>query len=284
MKKQLLFCLLVVLAFINTAKGQWSLTGNAGTTAGTNFIGTTDTKDLVFKTSSAERFRILSTGKIGIGTPAPLATLHVYGDQEIGWGSIKIGLGSAAGASLGYGTSYLGLNALRNPATGNWTIDGDGANNGGSVIWGNVVGTIKFATIPKTNGTAQTLTDAQVNSAVKMIITDLGNVGIGTSDPGLYRLAVEGTIGAREIKVLSTSFADFVFKKDYKLMPIKELESYISLNGHLPEIPSALQVEKDNGILLGEMQVKLLQKTEELTLYIIQLQKQIDELKASIKR
>mgnify|MGYP006910647796 CR=1 FL=1 len=112
-----------------------------------------------------------------------------------------------------------------------------------------------------------------------------GNVGIGTDSPGSFKLAVEGTIGAREIKVLTTNpFPDFVFHKDYKLMPIYELESYIATNSHLPDFPSAKEIEKSNGIALGDMQLKLLQKLEEQTLYIIQLQKQIDELKDSLKK
>jgi hypothetical protein len=361
MKKQLFFSLLIIFALLNTAKGQWSLTGNYGTTAGTNFLGTVDAKDLVFKTYTTERLRILSTGNIGIGTPTPLATLHINGNQQISNGVSKIGLGSADGANLGWGTGYLGFNALRNQTAGTWTIDGDNANNGGGVIWGNVMGGITFATIPRTAGTTQTITDAQIISNAKMTILDNGavgigttgplerlqvdkgnikirgtnnfsatgdqavlflgdgnnyirsvygkgvaiggytytapyyadainialggNVGIGTSAPGNFKLAVEGTIGAREIKVLTTiPFPDFVFRKDYKLMSIYELESYIATNNHLPEIPSAKEIENSNGVALGEMQLKLLQKLEEQTLYIIQLQKQIDELKESVRK
>ncbi|RPH32184.1 MAG: hypothetical protein EHM93_10210 [Bacteroidales bacterium] len=111
-----------------------------------------------------------------------------------------------------------------------------------------------------------------------IVIKKNGNVGIGTTNP-LYKLAVEGTIAAREVKVTAESWADFVFRPTYKLRTLGEVEQFIKTNSHLPEIPSAAEV-KENGVSLGEMNAKLLQKVEELTLYMIELQKQVDELKA----
>lgn len=106
-----------------------------------------------------------------------------------------------------------------------------------------------------------------------------GNVGIGTVNTFGYKLAVNGTIGAKEIKVeLSSPWPDYVFSQSYKLIPINELDSFLRLNKHLPEMPSEKDVI-ENGISLGEINTRLLQKVEELTLYIIDLQKQIDELK-----
>jgi hypothetical protein len=109
-----------------------------------------------------------------------------------------------------------------------------------------------------------------------------GNVGIGTTSPGSYLLAVEGTMGARKIQVKQTSWADFVFKPDYQLPTLQELENYINTNQHLPGIPSEAEVQK-NGIDVGEMNKKLLQKVEELTLYLIRQQKEIDQLKLNNK-
>ena len=106
-----------------------------------------------------------------------------------------------------------------------------------------------------------------VGAGFKMIINQDGNVGIGTETPNGYKLAVNGTIRAKEIKV-ETNWADFVFKDDYQLMKLSDLEDFIEGNGHLPEIPTEKEVE-ENGISLGEMNSKLLQKIEELTLYII---------------
>ena len=104
-----------------------------------------------------------------------------------------------------------------------------------------------------------------------------GNVGIGTTNPGSWKLAVNGQIRAKEIKV-ETGWSDFVFFKDYKLPTLEEVEDHIKEKGHLKDIPSANEVE-ENGIFLGEMNSKLLQKIEELTLYTIQQQKEIEELK-----
>ena len=106
-------------------------------------------------------------------------------------------------------------------------------------------------------------------------------VSIGTTsfnDNGdLYKLTVNGKMRAHAVKVY-TDWADFVFEKDYKLPTLKEVEQYIQDNGHLIDIPSAKEVE-ENGIDIGEMNKLLLQKIEELTLYTIQLKKEIDELK-----
>ena len=103
------------------------------------------------------------------------------------------------------------------------------------------------------------------------------NVGIGTLDPQGYKLAVNGTIRAKEIKV-DSDWADFVFKKDYKLPTLGEVKKHITEKGTLPGIPSESDV-KANGVSLGEVNALLLQKVEELTLYVIKLQEEVNELK-----
>ncbi len=105
-----------------------------------------------------------------------------------------------------------------------------------------------------------------------------GKFGIGTRTTGSHKLAVEGSIGAREIKVEANTWSDFVFYDDYQLPTLKEVENHINEKGHLKDIPSAKEVE-ENGIFLGEMDAKLLQKIEELTLYTIAQDKEIKELK-----
>ena len=101
------------------------------------------------------------------------------------------------------------------------------------------------------------------------------NVGIGTSNPKKL-LDVAGTIHAQNIEVDLTGWSDFVFDTDYKLPSLKEVEAHIQEYKHLPNIPSEKQV-KEEGINIGEMQAKLLQKIEELTLYVIQQEKRIQE-------
>jgi len=108
---------------------------------------------------------------------------------------------------------------------------------------------------------------------VKLLVRDDGNIGIGTLSPGSWKLAVNGNIRAKEIKV-ETGWSDFVFYKEYKLPTLIDVEKYIKENGHLKDIPSAKEVE-ENGIFLGEMDSKLLQKIEELTLYTIAQEKKL---------
>ncbi len=119
------------------------------------------------------------------------------------------------------------------------------------------------------------------NEGVKFTVENNGSVGIGTTNPGIWKLAVNGNIRAKEIKV-ETGWSDFVFLEDYKLPTLKEVENHINEKGHLKDIPSAKEVD-ENGIFLGEMDSKLLQKIEELTLYTIQQQKEIENLKKENK-
>ena len=113
-----------------------------------------------------------------------------------------------------------------------------------------------------------------------MRIDSKGNVGIGTTNPGTYKLAVVGSIRAQEI-VVDTGWSDFVFENNYRLPPLNEVEQFISENKHLPGIPTEAEVKK-NGITLGNISSKLLQKIEELTLYVIDLKKENDSLKEQL--
>jgi len=120
------------------------------------------------------------------------------------------------------------------------------------------------------------------NSWRKLIVTsENGNVGIGTDNPQ-NKLDVNGTIRAKEI-VVETGWADFVFSEKYKLPTLEEVKTHIEENKHLPGIPSETEMKEKGGTNLGEMQVLLLQKIEELTLYAIQQQETIDKLNEKIE-
>jgi hypothetical protein len=115
---------------------------------------------------------------------------------------------------------------------------------------------------------------------------DADQIAIGSvqSTADGYKLAVTGKIICEELKVeLIADWPDYVFSDHYALSPLHELKSFIEVNNHLPNIPSATEVQKE-GFEVGEMNRKLLEKVEELTLYVISLQEQIDELKANNPR
>jgi hypothetical protein len=119
---------------------------------------------------------------------------------------------------------------------------------------------------------------------VRFTVRENGNVGIGTTNPGTFKLAVEGKVGAREFHVTTTSpWPDYVFDHSYTLRPIAEVAQFVSENKHLPEMPSASEVETV-GHSLGEMDALLLKKVEELTLYIIQQNEEIQVLKKNLNQ
>src|SRR6185312_14242961 len=121
----------------------------------------------------------------------------------------------------------------------------------------------------------------------KMIVKASGLVGIGTTNPcsgstSNCKLAVKGAIRANEV-VVDTNWSDYVFDADYRLAPLSDVAAYVKDNHHLPDIPSAAEVA-DKGVSLGDMQAKLLAKVEELTLHMIQLEKENTELRRRVAR
>ncbi|MBL7748490.1 MAG: hypothetical protein JNM19_13720, partial [Chitinophagaceae bacterium] len=118
------------------------------------------------------------------------------------------------------------------------------------------------------------------NSANRMFIMANGNVGIGTDNP-TNKLSVNGNIRSREVIVETANWPDYVFENTYQLKPLAEVEKYIKAHNHLPGIPAAAELET-KGLHLGDIQKKMMEKIEELTLYIIQQQKEIDTLKLKV--
>ena len=110
------------------------------------------------------------------------------------------------------------------------------------------------------------------------IYFETGNVAIGTTTiPNGFNFAVNGKIVTKEVKVTLDGWSDFVFNKDYDLKDLEEVENFIEENNHLPDVPSEKDVI-ENGIALGEMDATLLQKIEELTLYMIEQNKKTNKL------
>ena len=187
-------------------------------------------------------------GNVGIGTPTPTQKLEVNGNISV------TGVNSAL---------LFGQETVSADKWGQWGIEYDNVN-GGLNFW-KPFGSNNFG-----------------NNF--LYIKDNGNVGIGTNltDPSNtpYKLAVNGTIRAKEI-VVETNWSDFVFESTYTLMPLTELEKFIKANNHLPEIPSANEIST-NGLKVAEMQTLMMQKIEELTLYIIEQNKKLENLQTKI--
>lgn len=109
-----------------------------------------------------------------------------------------------------------------------------------------------------------------------------GNVAIGTMPNNDYKLAVKGVIRSEEVVVeLMTSWPDYVFASDYSLPKLKEVKAFVNENGHLPGLPNASQVSEE-GLGLGDINAKLLEKIEELTLYIIEQEERIQKLEEKL--
>ncbi|MFQ6601781.1 hypothetical protein [Flavobacterium sp. C3NV] len=114
------------------------------------------------------------------------------------------------------------------------------------------------------------------------LVLDAARIGIGTSNPSAM-LTVAGNIASREVKVTVDAGADFVFENDYNLPSLESVDQFIKENKHLPEIASAEEMKKD-GINLSEMNIKLLQKIEEMTLYMINQNKKMNNLEKRLEK
>ena len=200
-------------------------------------------------------------GNIGMGTSTPNERLQISGNLLLN----SFSRGSESGIFF-----REGFNSTTNNKY-NLSIlsydDGDGSADALSI---NAYDGIYFNTGSNTRNT-------------QMYINGYGNVGVGTIVTGTHKLAVEGSIGAREISVEVSGWSDFVFENSYKLPSLEEVEKHINDNGHLPEIPNETEVT-ENGINLGEMNAKLLQKIEELTLYLIEQNKENQDRRIRIER
>ncbi|WP_407427531.1 hypothetical protein [Arcticibacter sp.] len=211
-------------------------------------------------------------GNVGIGTTTPRALLDV--STLISGGSLgTVFARQAEGNSEGDGT-FLGVRAY-----GTQFDFGSKSFSIEHSFFGETNSSINF--FRGSNRVGGEISFNTSSNIEQMRILHNGNVGIGTSSP-TSKLTVAGTIAAREVKVTVNAGADFVFYDNYSLKPLQELESFIKKNNHLPEIASAKQMEGE-GIDLSEMNIKLLQKIEELTLYVIKQQKDIEELRTELR-
>ncbi|RDY61493.1 tail fiber protein [Flagellimonas nanhaiensis] len=203
----------------------------------------------------------ISAGNLGIGTSEPKEKFHLEGNMLID----SYNLGDDNG--IFFRENFSSANKY-NLSILLYDHSNSGASPDGLSL--NAYDGISFST-------------GSNNRNERMRITQSGNVGIGTTNPDM-KLTVKGKIHAEEVKIdLNVPAPDYVFDNDYDLITLEQVENFIAKNNHLPEIPSAKEFE-ENGILQAEMDMKLLKKIEELTLYTLQQQKEIEELKTLVER
>jgi hypothetical protein len=205
--------------------------------------------------NSGERLAVTKIGNVGINTLTPAYKLHVNSPDV------------RAFQIDGANASWTGMYINNTTASGQ-PFYGYLSNNGTKVAWHYLTASGDWRVY---------------NGGDQMTITSTGAVGIGTVSPSAsYKLSVNGSIRAKEV-VVESGWADFVFEKDYKLLSLEEVERFIIQHKHLPNVPSEADV-KSNGVKLGEIQATLLQKIEELTLYTIELNKEVAALKLKMKK
>jgi hypothetical protein len=191
---------------------------------------------------------------------------------------------------LNYATGYVGFNMMRNSG-GTWDLSTDNARNGGSVIYSDVHGNLNFSTIENSGGSLKQVSNNDIKTKTHMRIRAYpGQVIIGEKTSQTHgnnpatKLMVDGNVVCKELFITAPGdWADYVFDKKYQLMPLDQVESYVNENHHLPNVPSASELEQ-KGVGMYEMSRIHMEKIEELTLYIIELKKEMEELKKQISK
>jgi len=223
-----------------------------------------------------------NTGNVGVGTTTPAQKFTVHNPSAFAIMQVERPMASGTGncaavyaknASNG-DIYFFGLKRIASGGSEAVQSAYDAASN----TWR------AFSVLNGTTGKFEIragVVDVEYKNSGNIFFNNTGSgVGIGVTSLGAgVKLQVAGKVKVQEVEVALTPWPDFVFNNDYKLRPLAEVEAFIMEHKHLPDVPSQAEVE-NNGLNLGEMNAVLMQKVEELTLYIISLQKQIDELKA----
>lgn len=256
---------------------------------------------VILRTNGSDQVAVTGTGEVGIGTITPLSKLHIPAGEDADLtaannGYIMLGAGS---------TTSLLLDNNEIMVRSNYTTPGTLSiqNDGGQV-------NIGAKTVINTGGESLALNGnnptmnfyqndvfksfiGQTNAGLYMGVNGgnlrldaTGQVAIGgvVAAASGYKLTVTGKVICEELKVkLSGAWPDYVFANDYKLKSFGELRKFIEENKHLPGIPAASHIEKE-GMELGDMQRRMMEKVEELTLYILQLEEKVSSLQSMVEK
>ena len=258
--------------YSNTPKARITATEESGNTIGSKFsIAVRDA------TSMVERFSILQNGNVGLGNPQPREKLDILGNIVAGATDSALGINAFAiryvkgslnnwGALRSSSSSYMSFGVKADGANVGWLSSSGEASLAKTAI---TVGNEGFSFL--TASSQQVAIDSPVTLNEIMRININGNTSL------------QGKFEAKEIKVTLTPTADFVFEENYDLPNLEEVAKHIKEKKHLPEIASAKVMEKE-GVNVGEFQIKLLQKIEELTLYAIKQERQLKDQQEKIQK
>ena len=217
-------------------------------------------------------------GNVGIGTTSPTSKLTVVGN--IAGTSVKADMLSVR--RWNDGEALIKFNTQRP-----WEFRTQDVGPSNSLALVSTSNGKSFYIKNSAVNTAEFFTATTPSANYVSLVPEGGKVGIGITNRDEMKnlsakLTVAGGIHAQEVKVTTNAGADFVFEEDYALRPLSELDKFVKENKHLPEIAPAAQMVEE-GVDMGEFQIQLLQKVEELTLYVIGLQKEVEELKGENK-
>ncbi|MCH7403553.1 interleukin-like EMT inducer domain-containing protein [Belliella kenyensis] len=233
----------------------------------------------------AEALNNLQRGQIGILTSFDAWELNVTTNLQNAarrLGLYKLGGGLSTGSRRPYAAIFRGSGvSMGNVEPNHIAYEVMQSNNGNAERAVIATWLIDDAFVGNNLSNALVYGNGAVSGAA-LIVNHLGNIGIGTNSPN-NKLEVNGTIRAKEVKLEATNWPDYVFEKDYKLMPLEAVKSFIDQKGHLPGLKSAKEYEEE-GVNMLELNQKLLEKVEEVTLYLIQQQKLIESQAELIKR
>ncbi|MHB8209564.1 hypothetical protein [Mucilaginibacter sp.] len=208
-----------------------------------------------------------NTGSVGVGTTTPNNTLDINGGIQISDAAIPMSLITELPGTytplINFGMNFRETNINTTYLGASFRIDARNSTFAPLFQW-----------LYRQAGQS-----GSGNESLLMTLSSSGELGVNTNDTQGYQFAVNGSAIATSMTVmLYADWGDYVFKKDYHLQSLAELQAFINQNHHLPEMPSEQEVYK-NGINLGEMDKLLTKKVEELTLYLIEKDKQLNDEK-----